>query len=402
MEINKKVLILNPEIQINKQGVKMKIKFILRLLPLALITLAMVFGLNQCKNVEPTEWPSPTPANQLKLVVFDGNDGVLIQDFDVKMILPDGTVEEFDNETGTLTITSSLEGEYVVTASKDGYLAENTIIDIEKSEDENVSSVTQQQFYLSKKSEASTVTPAGTVLTVENNLEQQTTIDFPYGALQNDQDIAVSFIQPPAKRHELKILGERVIVKGYNFSPDLTFEENAMPTINIPVDIQAVKDGAPLLFGTFDTETGTWETIEATMNDSKTVASFEMPHFSDWYAFTGYRLVKNSVYWSEYQFVAESDTCGSGVCGTFVYSITPTALVNNLITMGYNINLKVKDTKCVGPHFLYAQQLYARCRIVNYQVFDYTGQYVGSMDIPQSKFQWMIDEYYCHDQGGGN
>ncbi|MCP4076665.1 MAG: hypothetical protein GY744_10830 [Gammaproteobacteria bacterium] len=68
-----------------------------------------------------------------------------------KVILPDGTVEEFDNETGILTIISNLEGGYVVTASKNGYLAENTIIEIEKSEEESVSPVPLQQFYLSKQ-----------------------------------------------------------------------------------------------------------------------------------------------------------------------------------------------------------------------------------------------------------
>jgi hypothetical protein len=382
----------------------MKIKFNLRLLPLVVVAIAMVFALNQCKNVESSDWPTPTPdaSNQLKLAVFDGDNGGIIQGYDVKVILPDGTVEEFDNESGTLTITSNLEGDYIITASKDGYLAENTILDVEKSEEENVSSVTQQQFYLSKKSDASTVTPQGTTLTVENDLEQQTTIEFPYGALQNDQDIAVSFIQPPAKHGDLKIVGERAIVKGYNFSPDMTFPENALPTINIPVNIPAVTEGAPLFFGTYDNETGNWEQIEATMNQSRTVASFEMPHFSDWYAFTGYRLVKNTVTWSDWQYVSESDTCGSGACGVFVYAVAPTTLVSNLISLGYVINLKVKDTKCVGPHFHWAQVLFARCRVVNYQVFDYTGAYQGSIDIPQNKFQWMVDEYNCHDQGGGN
>jgi hypothetical protein len=382
----------------------MKIKFNLRLIPLVVVAIAMVFALNQCKNVEPTEWPTPTPdaSNQLKLAVFNGIDGEIIQGYDVKIILPDGTVEEFDNETGTLTINSVLEGEYIITASKDGYLAENTSIDVEKSTEENVSSVTQQQFYLSKKSEANTVTPQGTTLTVENDLEQQTTIDFPFGALQNDQDIAVSFIQPPAKHGDLKIVGERAIVKGYNFSPDMTFPENALPMINIPVNIPAVTEGAPLFFGTYDNETGNWEEIEATMNQDRSIASFEMPHFSDWYAFTGYRLVKNTVTWSEWQYVSESDTCSAGACGVFVYAVAPSTLVSNLISLGYVVNLKVKDTKCVGPHFQWAQVLYARCRVVNYQVFDYTGQYIGSVDIPQDKFQWMVDEYYCHDQGGGN
>jgi len=381
----------------------MKTKFNLRLLPLIAVAIALVFGLNQCKNVESSDWPTPNPdtSSQLKLAVFDGDNGGLIQGYDVKVISPDGTVEEFDNEAGILTITSNLEGDYVVTASKNGYLAENIMINIELSEEENVSSVTQQQFYLSKKSDANTVTPQGTMLTVENDLDQQTTIDFPYGALQNDQDISVSFIQPPAKHGDLKIVGERAIVKGYNFSPDLTFPEGALPTINIPVNIPAVTEGAPLFFGTYDNETGIWEEIPATMNQNRTVASFEMPHFSDWYAFTGYRLVKNTVRWSEWQYVSESDTCSAGACGVFVYAVAPTTLVTNLISLGYNINLKVKDTKCVGPHYQWAQVLDARCRIVNYQVFDYTGVYIGSIDIPQNKFQWMVSEYYCHDQGGG-
>lgn len=382
----------------------MKNKLNTRLLPLIALVVAMVFALNQCKNVGPSDWPEPTPdaSNQLKLAVFDGDEGVSIQGYDIKVILPNGTAQEFENENGTLTINSNLEGDYVITASKDGYLAENIIVDIVQAEEENVSSVTQQQFYLSKKSNSSTVTPQGTVLTAENDLEQQTTIEFPYGALSNDQEIAVSFIQPPAKHGEFKVLGERAIVKGYNFSPDLTFPENALPTINIPVNIQAVKDGEPMLLGSYDMETDSWETIEGTMNESRTVASFEMPHFSDWYAFTGYRLVKNSVSWSTFQFVAESDTCSSGVCGTFVYAVSPTPLITNLISLGYSLNLKVKDTKCVGPHFKYAQVLYARCRVVNYIVYDFMGNYIGSFDIPQNKFQWMVDEYYCHDQGGGD
>ncbi|OQX78658.1 MAG: hypothetical protein B6D64_06115 [Bacteroidetes bacterium 4484_276] len=382
----------------------MKIKLNTRLMPLVILAIAMVFALNQCKNVGPSDWPEPTPdaSNQLKLAVLDGNEGVSIHGYDIKVILPDGTVQEFENENGTLTINSNLEGDYVITASKDGYLAENIIVDIAQAVEENVSSVTQQQFYLNKKSEASTVTPQGTVLIAENDLEQSTTIEFPYGALQNDQEIAVSFIQPPAKHGLFKILGERAIVKGYNFSPDLTFPENALPTINIPVNIQAVKDGEPMLLGSFNLETNSWETIEGTMNESKTVATFEMPHFSNWYAFTGYRLVKNTVTWGTWQYVTESDTCSSGVCGTFVYAVSPTPLITNLISLGYNLNLKVKDTKCVGPHFKYAQVLYARCRIVNYAVYDYTGNYIGSFDIPQNKFQWMVDEYYCHDQGGGN
>ncbi len=310
----------------------MKIKFNTRLLTLVAFAIAMVFALNQCKNVGPSDWPEPTPdaSNQLKLAVFDGDDGTSIQGYDIKVILPDGTTEEFDNETGSLTISSNLEGNYVITASKSGYLAENTIVEIEIAQEENVSSVTQQQFYLNKKSEASTVTPQGTVLTADNDLEQPTTIEFPYGALQNDQEIAVSFIQPPAKHGELKIVGERVIVKGYNFSPDLAFSEDALPTINIPVNISSVTNNLiPMLFGTYDLETGTWEIIEGTMNESKTIASFEMPHFSDWYAFTGYRLVKNTVSWGLWTYVTESDTCSSGACGTFVHSEPQTALITD-------------------------------------------------------------------------
>ncbi len=382
----------------------MKNKINLRSFALFFLAGVLIFSLSKCKNVGPSEWPDPTPnvTSQLKLTVFDSDNGSMLQGYGIKVILPDGTTKDYTNESGTLSIDQTLEGTYIITASKDGYLAANEVIVVENVVEENVSAViTQQDFYLNKRGSSSIVTPQGTVLTVENNLEQKTTIEFPYGAISSNQDIIVSFIQPPYKNGELKILGERVLINGYDFSPDLTFDENLKPTINIPINVQSVLDGGPIFFGSYDEQTNTWETLEGTLNESRTVASFEMPHFSPWYTFTGYRLVKNGTSWAPWTYVSESEECSAGACGTYIFTVAPSALINNLVSLGYNINLKVKDTRCIGPHFQWAQVLYARCQLIDYSVYDYTGQLLGNIQIPMKKFQWMVDEWYCHDQGGG-
>jgi len=382
----------------------MKSKVKTKLLAFFILAGFMVLLLNQCKNVGPSDWPEPTPdvSNQLKLAVFESDDGAILQGYDIKVILPDGTTKEFSDENGTLTMNGDLEGNYIITAVKDGYLAENATIEIESVQEDNVSSVTHHEFFLNKRGNSNLITPQGVTLTVENDLGQPTTVDFPAGSLSNDENVEVTFIQPPAKNGDLKILGERALIKGYNFSPDLTFPENAKPTINIPIDIPAVQDGGSIYFGNYDEETGLWEEIVGTLNAERTVASFEMPHFSSWYSFTGYRLVKAGTTWSPWTYVAESDTCGSGACGTFIYAVSPNGLIGNLISFGYSINLKAKDTRCVGPHYHWAQVLYARCKLVTYNVYDYEGTLLGSIQLPMKKFQWMVDEYNCHDQGGGS
>lgn len=382
----------------------MKIKINTRFLVLPLLVLTMIFAFNQCKNVGPTEWPEPSSGvnNQLKVTVLNSETGASLQGYDIKIILPNGSTKEFNSNTGAFTLDETTEGLYVVTASKEGFLTENAIINIEQPEDEKYSAVTQQVFFLNKRGDTNMVTPQGTTLFVENDTPEQTVINFPYGSLSADQNITVSFIQPSAKNEELRIIGERVVVNGYHFSPDITFPENAKPTITVPINIPSVLDGtSDVWFGTYDEVTGTWEQIMGTLNADRTAASFEMPHFSTWFIFTGYRLIKDVEVWSPWSFVAESDVCSAGVCGTFIYAVTPNALVNQLISLGYNINLKAKDTRCVGPHYKYAQQLFARVLLVTYKVYDYTGAYVGSIQLPTKKFQWMVDEIYCHDQGGG-
>lgn len=382
----------------------MKIKFNNRFFALLLLVGAVVFSLNQCKNVGPSDWPEPTPdvSNQLKLSVLDGETGSAIQDYNIKLILPDGTTQEYSNETGTFSVEGAMIGKYVITASKNGYLAENLAIEVEQTTEENVSVVTQEVFYLNKKGSATVVTPQGTAISVENENGSFTTVAFPVNSISSEQNVAISFVQPPAKFGELKVMGEYAVVRGYNFSPDLTFQENAKPVVSIPVDIQSVVDGnSNIYFGTYDTETNSWEKIEGVLNAERTMATFEMPHFSTWYSFTGYRLIKTGTSWSPWEFVAESDICSSGACGTYIYVVSPNALIDELIAAGYTINLKAKDTRCVGPHYKWAQQLYARCQLISYDVYNYQGVYMGTFQVPSKKFQWMVDEYYCHDQGGG-
>lgn len=383
----------------------MKIKINTRFLVLPLLAFAMMFALNQCKNVGPTEWPEPDPSlvNELKVTVVDGENGSTLSGYDIKLVLPNGTAKEFNSNTGEFSFDGTSEGTYVITASKDGYLTESTVIEVVKAEDETNSTVTQHAFFLNKKGEANVVPPQGITIYAPSDIEgTQTMISFPYGALSSEQNITVSFIQPLAKFEELTIIGERVPVKGYHFSPDLTFSENAMPTVTIPINIPSVTEGlTDIWFGTYDAVGGSWEMIPGTLNEDRTTASFVMPHFSTWFVFTGFRLIKDSEVWSPYKFVAESDVCGAGVCGTFIYSVSPNALINQLISLGYNINLKAKDTRCVGPFYKWAQTLEARVLLVTYKVYDYTGAYVGSIQLPTKKFQWKIEYEYCHDQGGG-
>lgn len=382
----------------------MKIKFNSRFFALLLLVSGLVLTINQCKNVGPSDWPEPTPdvSNQLKLSVLDGETGSAIQDYNIKLILPDGTTQEYSNETGSFSVEGAMVGKYVVTASKDGYLAENIAIEVEQATVENVSVVTQEVFYLNKKGSATVVTPEGTAISVENENGSFTTVAFPVNSISSEQNVAISFVQPPAKYGELKVMGEYAVVRGYNFSPDLSFQENARPIVSIPVDIPSVTNGnSNIYFGNYDTETNTWEKIEGVLNADRTIATFEMPHFSTWYSFTGYRLIKTGTSWSTWEFVAESEVCSAGACGTYIYTVTPNALIGELIAAGYTINLKAKDTRCVGPHNWWSQQLYARCQLITYAVYNYQGGYLGSFQVPTKKFQWMVDEWQCHNQGGG-
>jgi hypothetical protein len=380
----------------------MKIKINARFLVLPLLAVAMIFALNQCKNVGPSEWPEPDPQvlNQLKISVFDNESGSTMQAYDLKLVLPDGSSKEINAVNGAYTFDGTVEGLYVITASKDGFLAESTVIEVEKPEEESVSAVTQHSFFLNKRGSANTITPAGRTLQVESGMSIPTIIEFPQGALENDQNVTVTYLPPPAKHEELHVLGERVLLQGYHFSPSLTFPEDARPTITIPINIPSVTEGnADVWFGTYNEETGEWTKVAATLNEDRTLASFEMPHFSVWRMFTGFRLVKDAESWSPWTYVGQSEVCGEGVCGTYLFSVAPTALINQLIGSGYNLNLKVMDTRCVGPKFKWASQLYARVRLVTYKVYDYTGAYQGSIQIPTKKFQWDVLEYFCHETG---
>lgn len=381
----------------------MKSKIYRQLLVLPLIAIAVLFALNQCKKVGPSDWPEPDAniLNQFKISAINSETGEIVSNYQVNVILPDGTTKEFPSITGTLTFEGTKPGIYVITAEKEGFLSESTILEVTAPEMENYSTVVQHVFLLNKRGNANIIPVQGTTIQVQNDTPVPTVIQFPAGALNNDQNLTVTFIQPPAKNQEFLIMGEHVIVNGYHFAPDLTFPANAKPTITIPVNVPSVLNGeSDIWIGNYNAQTGTWEKIKGELNADRTRATFVMPHFSTWFVFTGYRLIKDSETWSPWVFVAESSTCSAGVCGTFHYAVTPNALVNHLISIGYNINLKVKDTRCVGPHYKYAQQLFARVLLVTYKVYDYTGAYVGSIQLPTKKIQWMVDEYYCHDQGG--
>ncbi len=103
-----------------------------------------------------TDWPDPDVAvlNQLKINVINTNDGLSLEGYDIKVVLPNGTTKEFNGNTGTFTFDGTTEGTYVITASKEGYLAESTVINVSNDQTEAVSTVTQHVFFLNKKKEA--------------------------------------------------------------------------------------------------------------------------------------------------------------------------------------------------------------------------------------------------------
>ncbi len=245
------------------------------------------------------------------------------------------------------------------------------------------------------------VLASGTVLELESDFEQSPILSFPEGAVANNTDVTVTFIPTPAKFGDFVVLGERVIQSGFNFSPDLTFPENAKPTLEIPVTIESVKNGdSPFLLGSYNEDTQEWEIIEGTLNDDRTMATFEMPHFSIWYTFTGYRLVKEET-WSAYELSGQSENCSEGACGTFVYVINASALIGDVYDITYDVNFRVIDQRCIGPHYTFAQQLYTRCKLFNLKIYDYTGEFKENFIVPQELFNWKVEETYCHHQGWG-
>lgn len=373
------------------------------LLFLAILSVIIV-SLSKCKNVGPLELPEPTPkiTNQIKLAVFDSEEGSPLVTYSINIEYPDGSIEEFNNQHGTLKIDEVAEGTYKISAYSTGYISDYEIINVVTDEIEDVSAtIIQQDFYLNKQGDTFMVFPEGSVLTLPNNLEQKTTLEIPSGAFLAPQELVISFLQPPKKNSTLKILGERMIIKGYDFSPEFTFPENAKPVIHIPIDVQSVKDGTPIFLGAFNEETNTWEMVEGTLNESRDLATFVMPRMAMLRVFTGYRLKIKGHTYTPWTLVKES-ACSRGVCGTYNFVVVPTDLIQNMLELGVKLKMSITDTRCVGPHKDYKQVLYARCQLTIYEVYDHMGHKLGVIQIPVEKsIKWQIKEVWCHDQGGG-
>jgi len=382
----------------------MKTKFYNSFFALFLLFGVMIMSLTQCKKVGTSDWPEPNPEtmNELKVAVYDRDQGSLLDNLNVSVIYPDGIMEEFDVEAGKLQFEGNQVGTYIITASKNGYLAQSTIIDVEDTP-EGIIAVTKEKIYLNKLGIAYNIMSSGGSIEIDSDFEQNPVLTFPEGAIANNASIAVTFLPTPAKFGDFVVKGERAIQSGFSFSPDLTFPENAKPTLQVPVTIESVINGdSPLLLGSYNEDTHEWEIIEGVLNDGRTMATFEMPHFSIWYTFTGYRMVKTET-WSNYELSGQSETCSEGACGTFVYAVNAGTLVGNMVGNSYDIDLKAIDTRCIGPHYLYAQQLFTRCKLYNYAIYNYPGTIWGNLNnIPQEMFNWKVQETYCHHQGWGN
>ncbi len=384
----------------------MKTKFYKPIYAIVLLAGVMLFSLTQCKKVGTSDWPEPNPEtqNELKIAVYDGEQGDPLNDLILTVVYPDGIMEEFTSESGKLTLVGDQVGSYILTASKSGYLSQSSVIDVEQSP-EDIIAVTKQDFYLNQIGETNTITTGETSFPINSDFDISPTITFPQGSVSANTDVTVTYIPTPAKFGEFEVLGERAIQSGFNFSPDLEFPADAKPVLEVPVTIQSVIDGdTPFLLGSYNENTQEWEIIEGQLNIDRTMATFEMPHFSIWYTFTGYRLVGETG-WSPYVLSGESETCSEGACGTFVYvTDVDNTLINDLISFGADpVEFYVIDTRCIGPRELYAQQLYTRCKLTNYKIYNYTGEFLENVtQIPMEIFQWKVEETYCHHQGWGN
>ena len=383
----------------------MKTKFYKPIYTVLLLAGVLLLSLTQCKKVGTSDWPEPNPEtlNELKIAVYDGTQGDLLSDLNVTVIYPDGIMEDFISESGKLTLEGNQVGTYIVTASKNGYLAQSNVIEVEQTP-EDIIAVTKQNFYLNQLGETATVSTGVTKVTIESDFNTEATITFPEGAVASNTDVTTTYVPAPAKFGEFVVLGERAIQSGFNFSPDMEFPADAKPILEVPVTIQSVIDGeSPLLLGSFNENTQEWEIIEGQLNADRTMATFEMPHFSIWYMFTGFRLVGETG-WSAYVLSGQSETCSEGACGTFVYVTNiESTIVDDMIESDADpIDFKVIDTRCIGPRYLYAQQLFTRCKLTNYKVYNYTGEFIENVtQIPMEVFQWKVEESYCHHQGWG-
>lgn len=380
----------------------MKTKSYKPLFVLFLLSGALIFSLTQCKKVGTSDWPEPNPEtlNELKIAVYDGSQGDLLTNLTVSVIYPDGIMQEYESETGKLSIEGNQVGSYIITASKSGYLSSSNVVSLEETP-EGIVGVTKETFYLNKLGDMQMVDVNGSTITIESDFDQAPVLTFPAGAISSNTGVTVTFLPTPAKFGNFVVKGERAIQSGFSFSPDLTFNENAKPTLQVPVTLPSVKNGdSPFLLGSFNEDTQEWEIIEGTLNEDRTMATFEMPHFSVWYTFTGYRLVKDET-WAPYELSGQSEVCSEGACGTYVYVINGAALTG-MYDDNYTVDIKVVDTRCIGPRYLYAQQLYTRCKLNNFKVYNYTGAFVELLNnFPLEMFNWKVQETYCHHQGWG-
>jgi hypothetical protein len=381
----------------------MKTKFYKSFFALFLLSGVMILSLTQCKKVGTSDWPEPNPEtlNELKVAVYDGEQGSLLNNLSVSVIFPDGVMEEFDAESGKVQFEGNQVGTYIITASKSGFLTQSKTVQVEETP-EGIVAVTKENLYLNKIGESTMIASTGGVIEIDSDFDQSPVLSFPEGAVASGAEITATYIPAPAKFGDFVVIGERAIQSGFSFSPDLTFPEDAKPTLEVPVTLPAVINGdAPFLLGSFNADTQEWEIIEGQLNEDRTMATFEMPHFSVWYTFTGYRLVIESE-WSPYELSGQSETCSEGACGTFVYAVNGGSFVGDLYEDMYNLDLKAVDTRCIGPRYLYAQQLFTRCKLNNYKIYNYTGEFRLQLNsYPQEMFNWKVEETYCHHQGWG-
>ncbi len=379
---------------------------------LLLFLFAMILSLNNCKNLGPSEWPTPDPKvlNQFKISVLDSESGSELEGFDISIVQPDGSSLEFFNVKSDFSFDAAIEGQYQIIVTKDGFLSRDNIVEVEIG-DSGFSTITHQLIFLNKRGNSNFVSPNGTTLLIETGHEIPTEIYFPPGALTNDQNITVTYLHPILKHGELEVIGERIVLGGYHFSPSLTFPDKAKPIITVPIDIPIVNEGnSDVWLGNYNESSGEWDKVEGVLNSTRTTATFEIMQLSKAHYIIAavYIIQKQGVVnrgWI-YEWGGVS-ACGGGIANSnYPYLEEMTQAHFELWKLGYKINIKrMFPIQGLSPKNNYIQWIDLYRQAVHYKVWKSVGGgggyfFLGDVWSPHRVLRYP-DMEGCHDQGGG-
>ncbi len=382
----------------------MKTKILLNSLLLIMAILLSVTGLQQCKNVGPTDMPEPDfkANNQIIIKSFDNENGTALMGWDLCITKPDGGIIKHYDVDNPFKINEPTIGIYKIIVTMEGYVKEEVNIIVDSiTHGTDAETLILHDFYLNKTGESSMVSASGTTLSLKSTHQQNSTLDFPSGAFNNDQMLSVTFLQPSLRHGCIQIIGNRVVTEGYLITPHMVFQENHQPLLTIPLNNTNIIECAPFYYGIYDSINQQWEMIEGVMNETKTYVSFKIPHFSKGYLFGQLNLHFIRDEWSVPERFA-SGGCDEGVSGNFTYKSPYNPIIQQLNASGQIYIQKISSGRRFrGPKKDYKQELWGSCLRRIFSVYDHTGKYLGNIEVPWHIFKITVEATKCHDQGGG-